>query len=159
MSVVLYSNFTLKPKLTLAFRGGKRKTWSEKHKKKASLKWINEALNKYGSYLLSQHNASIRQRRTWGTYAPLAHRNGKRKTWWEKHKKKPHWNESMRLSINMAATYSPSIMRVPSAMGDLTSLFGMGRGEHPRQNHHKLLRLLTTNNVHIGKLIKEQEKK
>ena len=74
--------------LTLAFRGGKRKTWWEKPKKKASLKWINEALNKYGSYLLSQHNASIRQRRTWGTYAPLAHRNGKRKTWWEKHKKK-----------------------------------------------------------------------
>ena len=42
----------------------------------------------------------------------------------------------------MAATYSPSVMQVPSAMGDLTSLFGMGRGEHPRQNHHKLLRLL-----------------
>jgi hypothetical protein len=40
--------------------------------------------------------------------------------------------------INMAATYSPSVMRVPSAMGDLTSLFGMGRGEHPRQNHHKI---------------------
>jgi hypothetical protein len=59
----------------------------------------------------------------------------------------------------MAATYSPGVMQVPSAMGDLTSLFGMGRGEHPRQNHHKLLRLLTTNNVHIGKLIKEQEKK
>ena len=58
----------------------------------------------------------------------------------------------------MATTYSPSKMQVPSAMGDLTSLFGMGRGEHPRQNHHKLLRLLTTNNVHIGKLIKEQEK-
>ena len=38
----------------------------------------------------------------------------------------------------MAATYSPSMMRVPSAMGDLTSLFGMGRGEHPRQNHHKI---------------------
>ena len=42
--------------------------------------------------------------------------------------------------INMAATYSPSVMRVPSAMGDLTSLFGMGRGEHPRQNHHKILK-------------------
>ena len=42
----------------------------------------------------------------------------------------------------MAATYSPGVMQVPSAMGDLTSLFGMGRGEHPRQNHHKLLRLL-----------------
>ena len=38
----------------------------------------------------------------------------------------------------MAATYSPSVMQVPSAMGDLTSLFGMGRGEHPRQNHHKI---------------------
>ena len=40
----------------------------------------------------------------------------------------------------MAATYSPGVMQVPSAMGDLTSLFGMGRGEHPRQNHHKDLR-------------------
>ena len=39
--------------------------------------------------------------------------------------------------MNMATTYSPGIMRVPSAMGGLTSLFGMGRGEHPRQNHHK----------------------
>ena len=39
----------------------------------------------------------------------------------------------------MATTYSPGVMRVPSAMGDLTSLFGMGRGEHPRQNHHKTL--------------------
>jgi len=43
--------------------------------------------------------------------------------------------------INMATTYSPSKMRVPSAMGDLTSLFGMGRGEHPRQNHHKTLQV------------------
>lgn len=29
--------------------------------------------------------------------------------------------------------------QVPSAMRDLTTLFGMGRGEHPRQNHHKIL--------------------
>ena len=42
----------------------------------------------------------------------------------------------------MAATYSPSVMQVPSAMGDLTSLFGMGRGEHPRQNHHKIFKRL-----------------
>ena len=41
----------------------------------------------------------------------------------------------------MATTYSPGLMRVPSAMGDLTSLFGMGRGEHPRQNHHKTLQV------------------
>ena len=39
--------------------------------------------------------------------------------------------------MNTATTYSPGIMRVPSAMGGLTSLFGMGRGGHPRQNHHK----------------------
>ena len=39
--------------------------------------------------------------------------------------------------MNTATTYSPGIMRVPSAMGGLTSLFGMGRGEHPRKNHHK----------------------
>ena len=43
-----------------------------------------------------------------------------------------------RVIINMAATYSPGLTRVPSAMGDLTSLFGMGRGEHPRLNHHKI---------------------
>ncbi len=95
------------------------------------------------SYLLSRQNASIRQRRTWGTYTPKAYRNGKWKKciWWIE-TKKPHWNKSMRLLINMAATYSPGKTQVPSAMGDLTSLFGMGRGEHPRQNHHKLLRLL-----------------
>ena len=37
----------------------------------------------------------------------------------------------------MAATYSPRKTQVPLAMRGLTSLFGMGRGEHPRQNHHK----------------------
>ena len=30
----------------------------------------------------------------------------------------------------------PHCGAVPSAMGGLTSLFGMGRGEHPRHNHH-----------------------
>ena len=33
----------------------------------------------------------------------------------------------------------PHCGAVPSAMRGLTSLFGMGRGEHPRQNHHKIL--------------------
>src|SRR5688572_20577417 len=32
----------------------------------------------------------------------------------------------------------PHDSAVPSAMRGLTSLFGMGRGEHPRQNHHKI---------------------
>jgi hypothetical protein len=48
----------------------------------------------------------------------------------------------------MAATYSPALLC--STIGHeglnfsvrygrgLTSLFGMGRGEHPRQNHHKV---------------------
>ena len=31
----------------------------------------------------------------------------------------------------------PHFFAVPSAIRGLTSLFGMGRGEHPRQNHHK----------------------
>ena len=31
----------------------------------------------------------------------------------------------------------PHFGAVPSAMRGLTSLFGMGRGEHPRKNHHK----------------------
>ena len=39
----------------------------------------------------------------------------------------------------MAATYSPRKIQVPSAMRGLTSLFGKGRGEHPRQNHHKIV--------------------
>ena len=34
----------------------------------------------------------------------------------------------------------PHCGAVPSAMRGLTSLFGMGRGEHPRQNHHKNIR-------------------
>ena len=54
-------------------------------------------------------------------------------------------------------------------MRGLTSLFGMGRGEHPRQNHHKILKDLlllsaffiskdtersrNAINSHIGKLI------
>ena len=44
--------------------------------------------------------------------------------------------------MNTATTYSPGIMRVPSAMGGLTSLFGMGRGGHPRQNHHKNVKVI-----------------
>jgi hypothetical protein len=44
----------------------------------------------------------------------------------------------MAFKMNMAATYSPADA-VPSAMRGLTSLFGMGRGEHPRQYHHKIL--------------------
>jgi hypothetical protein len=37
----------------------------------------------------------------------------------------------------------PHCGAVPSAMRGLTSLFGMGRGEHPRQNHHKSLNNIT----------------
>ena len=43
------------------------------------------------------------------------------------------------------------------AMRGLTSLFGKGRGEHPRKNHHKNFISLSLydsylNKVHIGKL-------
>ena len=31
----------------------------------------------------------------------------------------------------------PPFTAVPSALGGLTSLFGMGRGGHPRYSHHK----------------------
>ncbi len=31
----------------------------------------------------------------------------------------------------------PRVTAVPSALRGLTSLFGMGRGEHPHYNHHK----------------------
>jgi hypothetical protein len=33
----------------------------------------------------------------------------------------------------------PHFTAVPSALGGLTSLFGMGRGEHPRHSHHRCL--------------------
>ena len=45
----------------------------------------------------------------------------------------------------MATTYSPSKMRVPSAIRGLTSLFGMGRGEHPWKNHHKKVNITRSN--------------
>ena len=34
-------------------------------------------------------------------------------------------------SLRLAATYSPTIIAVPSALTGLTSLFGMGRGGTP----------------------------
>ena len=75
-------------------------------------------------------------------------------------KKNPHQINDEDSLINKAATYSPRKTQVPSAMGDLTSLFGMGRGEHPRQNHHKVLQSNERlNNVHIGKLVSYKKKK
>ena len=46
---------------------------------------------------------------------------------------------------------------VPSAIRDLTSLFGMGRGEHPWQKHHKnIYRFLHgNNNVILGVVNRE----
>jgi hypothetical protein len=35
----------------------------------------------------------------------------------------------------------PHDSAVPSAIRGLTSLFGMGRGEHPWKNHHKKLKI------------------
>ena len=45
----------------------------------------------------------------------------------------------MRDFLNKYGSYllSQGKTQVPSAMRDLTALFGKGRGEHPRQNHHK----------------------
>jgi hypothetical protein len=41
-------------------------------------------------------------------------------------------------------------------MRGLTSLFGMGRGEHPRQNHHKIFNNITYWEVVIrGNLLKK----
>ena len=42
----------------------------------------------------------------------------------------------------------PHCCAVPSAMAGLTSLFGMGRGEHRRQYHHNILGL-STNKIDI----------
>ena len=65
--------------------------------------------------------------------------------------KDPSTKKLRGLSVNMAATYSPALA-VPSAMRGLTSLFGMGRGEHPRQYHHKIFShcLLDYNNIDIS---------
>ena len=39
----------------------------------------------------------------------------------------------------LAATYSPGInVQVPSALGSLTSLFGMVRGDPARNNHQRV---------------------
>lgn len=65
----------------------------------------------------------------------------------------------------MAATYSPrDNTQVPSAMRGLTSLFGKGRGEDPRNNHHKifvfaaniLLYQHISNHTHLNKVILEK---
>jgi hypothetical protein len=43
----------------------------------------------------------------------------------------------------------PHCGAVPLAMGGLTSLFGKGRGEHPRKNHHKIFNKVTYREVVI----------
>gem|GEM_PF-5100713 len=52
----------------------------------------------------------------------------------------------------VAATYSPTFV-VPSALRDLTSLFGMGRGVPPRYSH-QILRPLGLILAHCPKYIK-----
>ena len=52
----------------------------------------------------------------------------------------------------MAATYSPRKTQVPSAIRGLTSLFGMGRGEHPWQNHHKIFSKIDFINLFVNRL-------
>ena len=54
-------------------------------------------------------------------------------------------------------------------MRGLTALFGMGRGEHPRQKHHKAIqghlllrseeKMNTDNNVILGKVVKLETNK
>ena len=61
----------------------------------------------------------------------------------------------------MAMTYSPGYP-VPSALLSLTSLFGMGRGEPQRNNHHKslsncALRLRSVYNIDVYHDIKKKE--
>ena len=57
-------------------------------------------------------------------------------------KKKPCLNKTGLQRIWQLPTL-PHCGAVPSAMRGLTSLFGMGRGEHPRQNHHKIFNIMT----------------
>ena len=48
-------------------------------------------------------------------------------------------------------TYSPGYP-VPSALLSLTSLFGMGRGEPQRNNHHKSLSKGTLSGVEVRQI-------
>ena len=55
--------------------------------------------------------------------------------------KKPYRFEAVRLFKRIWQLPTlPHDSAVPLAMRGLTSLFGMGRGEHPRQNHHKKIK-------------------
>jgi hypothetical protein len=43
-------------------------------------------------------------------------------------------------------------------MKGLTSLFGMGRGEHLRQNHHKLFAVIhSLNKIILGKVVRARK--
>ena len=56
-------------------------------------------------------------------------------------KKPPELNRGADKRIWQLPTL-PHCCAVPSAIRGLTSLFGMGRGEHPWQNHHKTVKRL-----------------
>jgi hypothetical protein len=45
--------------------------------------------------------------------------------------------QALRVLIIWRLLTLPRVTAVPSALRGLTSLFGMGRGEHPHYNHHK----------------------
>ena len=48
----------------------------------------------------------------------------------------------------------PGVSQVPSAIRGLTSLFGMGRGEHPWKKHHKnLIHLLCFDELFVSNRI------
>ena len=102
-----------------------------KIKKPFRINW-KAFLNEYGSYLLSSRHW---RDSTFGHESRL----------WKlicinsgniQHKKASQFPERLFKWIWQLPTL-PHFCAVPSAMRGLTSLFGMGRGEHPRQNHHK----------------------
>ena len=59
--------------------------------------------------------------------------------WFDIQKKSPIKNDEAQKIWQLPTL--PYCGTVPSAMRGLTALFGMGRGEHPRQNHHKNLEI------------------
>ena len=56
--------------------------------------------------------------------------------------KKPHAINMRLCNKNWQRLTLPRFTAVPSALRGLTSLFGMGRGGHPRYSHHEIFNII-----------------
>ena len=62
-------------------------------------------------------------------------------------KKKAVATDSLIWNKILAATYFPTFWAVSSALVGLTSLFGMGRGDHHRYSRHNIVNILVPDNA------------